>query len=314
VITFVAHLGYLAYVRHTPLAGAITLPRGPNLPLVTGLAWKRATLFLKSLGPLLLEMLKIVAIGSLVWLPIFLFGLIAPPVSAIILLIIFIAKRRSISGRLLNAFRLFKARLQRSAGELLELDHRKPILFLRSFVDDNISTRNFSGRVASVILGAPVDSIRLEECAVDTVFKLGPVIALNRSGSQTSLLGAAKENISGDWKEPLLTYLRRSKLVIAIYGTTEGIKWEISEILRQGYGDRLILIVPPKSGIDAWEAVEAFHDSSVKRAALAPGERILALARDRTTGVTHAVAGVLEDEMSYTLAARYCLSISAGDG
>ena len=313
VLTLLAHLGYLAHVRRSPLAGAVTLPRRHGGRRTAGLVPQGIGLFLRAAGAFTFEMLKILAIGSLVWLPIALIGIAVPPLAALILLGIFVAKRKAISGRILGAFRTFKARIQRNAGEILELDNRKPVLFLRSFVDDNISTRNVSGRVASVILGADVDSMRLEECVVDAVFRLGPVVALNQPGSLLPVLGAAKENVSGDWKDRVQNYLEKSQLIILIYGTSEGLQWELDEIFRRGYSDKLIVVSPPRPDIASHDVVRALHmerDDLV----LLPGERILAVAGDRTTGTARAVVGRFEDAMSYTLAMRYCLAMTQRAG
>lgn len=310
--TFVIHMIYLVYVRHSTFGLSVTSSRTllhlNYLPLFLP---KSIGLFVKAIFVFQWRMARLAIVGSVIWLPIAVISVVASPVAMLIMLFLFIWKRRAVSTAFLSSFRELKAKLQRNATELLRIDSRAPILFLRSFHDDQLTTGNSAGKVLSVILGLDVDTLRLEECIVDMAGRLGPVIALSPPGSSISpMLGAAKERATGDWKELVQKYLDQSQLIVLIYGTSAGLKWEIEEIHRRGYAHKLVLVSALKPDVDSAQVIATFPGNSGAKVNLGPGERVLAIAGHKASGVAHAVTSSFEDAMSYTLAIRYCMNIN----
>jgi hypothetical protein len=123
---------------------------------------------------------------------------------------------------------------------LSALDLRKshpgpPILFLRSFSDDQIEFR-------SLLRGA----ITLEEDITRSLSYHGPVVAIGRPGETLPPLGAARDYVRDDeWKNKVAEYMRSAAWVVMIIGKTAGLEWEVQHARAEGAVGKLILIIPP---------------------------------------------------------------------
>ena len=160
------------------------------------------------------------------------------------------------------------SRLYREAQQLAALgiaevraaDNRAPVLFLRSFSDDELRiTRKFG---AGSIL-AP-KTLTLEELLVDRLWNIGPVIALGKPGEGLSPLGAAREYLEGAyWQQRIRNLLAESKLFIALLGTTEGLTVEYEMISQMGTTGKLLAVFPPVTTAGARQRWRILQRSSV---------------------------------------------------
>jgi hypothetical protein len=308
--SFASQLLCLIYLRHTDAWAFVTTipPNFSRRSLRNILVRKRLYLFFRLCLMFSVTILKYLILGSLIWIPFAIISLVAQPVSSLGLLAIFIWQRKNVSNVILREVRAFKATMQRNAGEILSIDHRRPVLLLRSFVDDDLKTSNFAGKMASIIFGAKIDTIRLEECLVELVSRLGPVIALNRPGSSLPELGAARETPTGDWRTLVLDYLDHAQLVIVIYGTGEGLGWEIEEIQKRGYQDKTIMIAPPKSDISSYKVIQSFTGRSDVQDILSAKDRVIAVCGVSAPGTARVLTAEILTAVSYTIALRYCVN------
>ena len=111
--------------------------------------------------------------------------------------------------------RLVRRMLAMDAHAAMKKDMRRPIVFLRSFADDDAG---WDGEIGG----------REEEQVVPVFKRFGPVVALQ---DPSKLLadnpGAARLAVKGDWRDELRELLVDSQCVLIRIGTTEGLLYEI---------------------------------------------------------------------------------------
>lgn len=155
-----------------------------------------------------------------------------------------------------------------SADELLRRDRRRPILYLRSFAKEQAKAgwrrwtatvrrcleapegyylfstvpgdMSYGGR-ARVMGVLHTMRSRFDEQMIfaDAISEVGPYIALGRPGEHLNNmdLGAAKKYVSDDeWQPTVLQWLSQCAAVVLDAADSEGLAWEIREVVR---------IVPP---------------------------------------------------------------------
>jgi hypothetical protein len=334
VVNFGFHLGYLAYLKQSRFRGAVIAPSGRTRFLARKFSAKSILLsvsrwlrfMIRMFWRLMITTFWLLIVGTLIWLPIYLLGILLGfgPLTILILFFVFIGIRRKIGSKILGEVRKLRVETQRTASEILHLDNRKCVLFLRSFIDDNVETSSPSGKVVAVIFGVDFDKVRLEECLVHTVDKIGPVVGLSSPGRNVPVLGAARDSAEGDWKELVSKYLEEAQLIVAMYGEGEGLFWEIDEIIRRGYRNKLILVAPPHKWnisskvldtflVGGWEAnskhLHTYLFVDGPEAEVPGGERVLAVTEDRASRRAVAVTARFNDAMAYTMAMKYCLNL-----
>jgi len=140
--------------------------------------------------------------------------------------------------------------------EIRKLDGRKPVLFIRSFSDDDVK---LSRKLGLGRMLAP-DTLTLEEFLVDRSWSVGPVLAIGKPGEELSPVGAAREYLSADsWRERIQDLLRESQLFVSVLGTTRGLMWEYEAIARFRAASKLLVVFPPASLPLAYHRWEMFR-------------------------------------------------------
>jgi hypothetical protein len=125
------------------------------------------------------------------------------------------------------------------AQEVRAQDRRPPVLFLRSFIDEDLTLQR---RLGFFIRFLQV-SRTLEEVLVDRMWSVGPVIAIGRPAPELSPLGAAREYVYGpDWQSRVTVLLDECSLAVSVLGETEGLLWEYRRLAAKLAP--LLLIVP----------------------------------------------------------------------
>ena len=134
---------------------------------------------------------------------------------------------------------LRQLRARNAEKELARDKSRHPIFYLRSF---NLEQWN-PPSIRSLLLGQGATA---EEKLVGVVRRAGPVIAIGRPDEQLPRLGAARFYVTNDlWRQKVADVVQVSQLVVWTTGVTEGLRWEISHLLRSVPIDRLILWAHP---------------------------------------------------------------------
>ena len=138
------------------------------------------------------------------------------------------------------------------------LDSRPPVLFLRSFEDDqlrfNRSRWNLVGRWFDLW------SFRrnADEAMIDEIAQYGPVVALGMPGETRIPFGAMRYySEHEDWKKIVTDTAKRAQAIVIGAGDSPGVLWEYEMLAREDLLDRTVLLFP---------AATADHDSKNARA------------------------------------------------
>jgi hypothetical protein len=216
-------------------------------------------------------------------------------------------------GVLLLVIGGFSVRLARmwarvSAERLRTRDPRPPVLYLRSFEDDElILPAVLSARRPFLELFAVRGSDPFEESIAWQVSAYGPVVAIGRPGRSIASLGAARDLLPDDvWRQGVSDRMAEARAIVVTIGSTDGLRWEMAQLVTGGYLDRTVFVVPPTDDEairERWRfTTEALNaaGANVPELPVAP-ERIVAAATVRAGGWWVAV-GDLRDEATYRVA------------
>ncbi|MET0212330.1 MAG: hypothetical protein ABW292_04985 [Vicinamibacterales bacterium] len=136
-------------------------------------------------------------------------------------------------------FLIVRARryFQVSADALLAVDKRPPILFLRSFADDEKQRYGTSRR-------ALLD-FSLETRLANHFHRFGPFIAIESPTDSIPQPGAARVRLGDDeWQGRVLGWIREANLILMYCGTTAWVSWELRQVIENGRATSLILMFP----------------------------------------------------------------------
>ena len=131
-----------------------------------------------------------------------------------------------------------------TAEERLHADPRPPVLYLRSFRDDNQALLFDSG---FRVFGHAMRLLSVASPEQELAWLLnghGPVVAIGKPGEPLPELGAARLYVShADWQRVVLDLMQRAALVVVRVGNSPGVAWEIEQALRTVPRQRLLLAV-----------------------------------------------------------------------
>jgi hypothetical protein len=136
---------------------------------------------------------------------------------------------------------------QSTLQETISLDKRPPILFLRSFTDDQVSLQ--SARVPRYlrVMDPGVATHRFEELLVTNMSRVGPVIAIGSPSDVRPPIGAAREYLGHDeWQRHVRYFMAQARAIVVSLSATQGLAWELDQIKAGGYTEKTLFIVPPE--------------------------------------------------------------------
>ncbi|MFF7603146.1 transferase [Streptomyces mirabilis] len=134
--------------------------------------------------------------------------------------------------------RYTRPRSARGAAQALLADGREPVLYLRSFADDDTA--------AQVDDSAAYVSIHSrEEQLTGALSAVGPVITVGRPGEPLPQLGAARFYLPlDDWQPTVLRLMELSQLIVLRLGLGEGLWWEVGQARATQPARKLVLLMP----------------------------------------------------------------------
>lgn len=159
-----------------------------------------------------------------------------------------------IGATLLAVGTLIRRRARRlaalDADEVLRRDPRPMVLYLRTFADDSLTIRTATyARRSFVDRLSPRRFERFEEVLVRNLTMIGPVVALNPSGTDLAPIGAARETLAADqWQPTIAGWMADAQLIVvgaAPEAISEGFEWELREIDTQELWSKTLLVLPP---------------------------------------------------------------------
>ena len=124
-------------------------------------------------------------------------------------------------------------------------------LYIRSFFTTNAlmaqyEKREVYGNVSEIsMMGIkPSEPLDVEFVLSEAVSFIGPLIAL---GEPEELLGAGRiKTTEEEWKEDIILMMEYAELIVVIPTERKGILWEIEQIIKHGYLDKTVWIMPQK--------------------------------------------------------------------
>ncbi len=150
-------------------------------------------------------------------------------------------------------FRIARALGRADTRRLLAVDHRPPLLYLRSFADDTLPLATIaSARRPFFELLSFRGRDPFEEAVAWELATYGPVVAVGRPGHSLASLGAAREHLSDDtWKEQVAQRMDDARAIAVATGETPGLHWEVAQIVAAGHLDKTVFVFPPVERDDA---------------------------------------------------------------
>jgi hypothetical protein len=134
-----------------------------------------------------------------------------------------------------------------SADAVVAADARPPVLFLRSFLEEQVP---LTGALTPWPLRSfdPGTEYRtLEEMIVYGLSYLGPVVAVADPSKADVPVGAARWRVQEEsWQAFVTTQIHRATVIVVGVGNTRGLEWEIDALKRSpGALAKTIFVCPP---------------------------------------------------------------------
>ena len=151
---------------------------------------------------------------------------------AALILMTFIGIKMMTSGRKLKTL---------DAEEIIAKGERPIVLYLRSFALDEIDGQNKIPMPGG--LSEPVNP--WEGGLANAFGKVADMIAIGRPGETLATTGASRLYVNDDeWQDKVLEMIDTSEFIIWTYGSSEGLKWEITRLVDIVPPEKLILAIP----------------------------------------------------------------------
>lgn len=159
-------------------------------------------------------------------------------------------------------------------------DTRAPILFLRSFDDDQFDFKRPVWDVRGRWFDLWSFRANADEALIDEVAQYGPVVALGRPGETRAPFGALRHYATDDeWQAVIIDTARRAQAIVIVVGDSQGVLWEYDLLKREGLIDRTLLLFRPGTDDAAANrrALEAFSTVQGVKEDVKEGQHMVAL-------------------------------------
>jgi hypothetical protein len=133
-----------------------------------------------------------------------------------------------------------------SASRLRRIDSRPPVLYLRSFRNDRLRTRDPRELGIARLFDPYRDRLTMEQLISRRSFVLGPIVAIADPKSKMQAIGAARAFVrGGDWKEVVQSLMHEAKLIVVLMDMTENLTWEIAQVTTPDLLSKTLFVFPP---------------------------------------------------------------------
>lgn len=172
-----------------------------------------------------------------------------------------------------------------SLDDVLKTDTRDPVFFLRAFNDDQVNLP----AEKKTWLGWTLDFLprrsNLDEMLVEEGSYYGPVVALGSPGDKLPPYGAARGYFAEkDWKGAVQQLATQSRAIIICVDDTDGIWWEVGNLVQRQRVDKTLILFHPKyTQKAANQAIIAKFCEAMGRAGVAAGDTVSIADPLRTT-------------------------------
>jgi hypothetical protein len=168
-----------------------------------------------------------------------------------------------------------------------EWDDRPPVLFLRSFNQDQIA---IAAVTRDPMLRLPTGLGRkreLDELLLEAGAPFGPIVAIGDPRNPIPPLGAARvfvKNAEENWQSVVSDLIAAARAIVICPHTPAGVAWEIEQVRAPAVLARTIIIASP--GMSAEETSASFGRITPEPAQLRPGRFAVAAFQDPVDGWT----------------------------
>jgi hypothetical protein len=131
--------------------------------------------------------------------------------------------------------------IRRGANDVLADPRYRPVVFLRSFRDED-------ARVASKnpFWSLVRRRVRLEEVVAGQMMRLGPFVAIGVPGEWAPKLGAMRAYFADtDWQAAIRSWTDRSALSVVMAGESPSVLWELQHLIWSNRISTLLMVLPP---------------------------------------------------------------------
>lgn len=155
-----------------------------------------------------------------------------------------------------------------SADRARGLDRRPPVLYLRSFRNDRLPSRDPAERSVLAVFDPYQDRATFEELIVRRTHSLGPVVAIADPKLKLLPFGAARKRTADlNWHDVVKGYMADAVCVVVLMDFTENLKWEVERLVEGGHIANTWFIFPPMTDR------QHYHDMlAIAAEAVFPGE------------------------------------------
>jgi hypothetical protein len=139
-----------------------------------------------------------------------------------------------------------RAELHPITADLRSWDKRRPVLLLRSFDDDTQSAQHENASTWD-----EATAVSLEEAVGARLGRYGPFIAVAEPRHGVTG-GAARDRFQGDeWRSAVQTWMDEAIVIAMVAGWSEGVRWELEQVIARGHVEKLLLVLPGGQHMDA---------------------------------------------------------------
>lgn len=125
-------------------------------------------------------------------------------------------------------------------------DRRAPILFLRSFEDDQLRFWRAPWDLPGRWLDLWSFRRNVDEAMVGELQQYGPVVALGQPGETRAPFGAVRYYAThDDWQSIIVETARRAQAIVIVAGDSPGVRWEFDMLAREQLVERTLLLFRP---------------------------------------------------------------------
>jgi hypothetical protein len=131
-----------------------------------------------------------------------------------------------------------------SLEQLMEVDRRPPVLFLRSFLDDQVKLSRPRGAIWHRVLSIGAASATLDYVLLAEATPIGPVVAMGVPGSKPPF-GAARVYMDDiGWQAEIARLADSARAIVIVIDNTAGVLWELAHIRQAGHEEKTLFLLP----------------------------------------------------------------------
>lgn len=127
-----------------------------------------------------------------------------------------------------------QSKIRLSMQDLLVRDARPPVLFLRSFRDDQVRLAPSHNLLSRVLAGSGKDRRLLDHVVTEELSTIGPVVALGAPGDPLPPYGAARGYFEhSGWQDAVRSLMNDAGLIVLVVDDTAGTWWEVERVVER---------------------------------------------------------------------------------